>query len=124
MILVSLSGRPTRNSLRIVGDKGSLHVDLYHGFSVLERGAVSRRHKALRPFARSLRTLGAAGANLIARTARWEPAYPGLRELVKEFYGAVEGARPAPISAEESLDVARARDTVIRIMEAGNPRSP
>ena len=115
-LTVSLSGRPTRNSLRLVGEAGTVHVDLFHGYSVLERGAATRTHKATRPFALAAATLWAATVNMAARTARWEPAYPGLRELVRGFYRAVRNGGPAPISARETIEVAGARDAVMQLM--------
>lgn len=55
-ILVSLHGRPTRNTVRTIGERGSVEIDLYHGFAVLERGTVSRLRKVVRPFSRSAGT--------------------------------------------------------------------
>lgn len=112
-ILISLHGRPTRNTLRIIGERGSVEVDLYHGFAVLERGTVSRFRKVVRPFSRSAGTFLRGGANLVARAGRWEPAFPGLRELVREFYSAILGDAEAPIGADEALAVASARDDLL-----------
>lgn len=117
-LTVSLSGRPTRNSLRLVGEAGTVHVDLFHGYSVLERGAATPTRKALRPFALATATLRAATVNMAVRTTRWEPAYPGLRELVRGFYRAVRNGDAAPISARETIEVARARDAVMRRMNS------
>jgi predicted dehydrogenase len=111
-ILVSMAGRPTVNFFRVIGERGTAHADLFHGFSVLEPCAVSRTHKVLRPFAVSTRQLAAAGANLAGRMVRREPAYPGLRELVRRFYATVHGDAPNPISTTEILDVARAIERV------------
>ena len=109
-IAVSMSGRPPRNELRAVGEAGTLELDFFHGFGRLERGGASRRYKAFRPFARSLGTTTAAAANLGRRAARREPAYPGLRMLIERFYAAARTGAEAPISAEETMAVARARD--------------
>lgn len=108
-LLVSLSGRPTRNTLRLVGSKASAHVDLFHGFATREPGHVSRLRKATRPFTYSGATLVAAAANLGARALRREPAYPGLRALVQAFYRTLAEGGPPPVSAEEMRDVARTR---------------
>jgi predicted dehydrogenase len=109
-LLVSLGGRPTRNTLRLIGGGGSVHLDLFHGFAVAEPGAASRRHKILHPFALSGATAFGAARNLAVRAMRVELAYPGLRELVRRFYAAVRDGGPAPISAEETLAVATVRD--------------
>jgi predicted dehydrogenase len=115
-VLISLRGRPTTNVLRLTGEHGTIHVDLFHGFHVVERGAVSRMHKIARPFMLSTATLQAATANLVARAIRREVAYPGLRRLVGRFYAAALGQGQTPISSREILDVAMARDTLIGLL--------
>jgi predicted dehydrogenase len=115
-ILISMSGRPTRNTLRLIGEKGTVHCDLFHGFAVFEGGGVSRARKIAQPFVESGATLVTGAANLAARALRRESAYPGLRELVRRFYDAVQGRGPSPISAEETLAVAEARDALVALM--------
>jgi predicted dehydrogenase len=112
-LLVSAQGRPTANTLRVIGARGTFEADLFHGYAVLEGGAVSRERKIARPFIRSGQTLMAAGFNLAGRAARWELAYPGLRELIGRFYSAIRGEAPIPIAASEIADVAHARDALI-----------
>ena len=109
----SAHGRPTENVLRVVGTSASATADLFHGFAVRQRGAVSRRGKMARPFGLALSTLGSASANLARRAARRETAYPGLRELVQRFYAATSGHGPTPISSADITDIAVARDGII-----------
>lgn len=109
-LTISLRGRPPRNELRAVCERGTLELDFFHGFGYLERGGASRSYKVLRPFTISAHRAAAATANLGRRAARSEPAYPGLRKLIERFYGAVRTGSESPISAEETLAVARARD--------------
>jgi predicted dehydrogenase len=109
-LLISMGGRPTRNTLRLVGTGGTAHLDLFHGFATVESAAVSRARKVSRPFTHAGTTLAAATVNLVARTLRREPAYPGLRELIERFYRAVRSGGAPPITSEEALDVARTRD--------------
>jgi predicted dehydrogenase len=118
-VLISLSGRPTRNSLRLIGKRGTAHVDLFHGFCVLERGTVSRTRKIAHPFVRSGATLYSAAANLVSRIARSEPAYPGLRELMRSIYDSLRAQGKSPISASETLEVAVARDNIRAQMGQG-----
>jgi predicted dehydrogenase len=115
-IVVSMAGRPTTNSLRVIGARGTAHVDLFHGFAVIEGGGVSRARKILHPFALAAATSVAALANLSRRAMATESAYPGLRELVGAFYAAARGERPPPIAPGRVLDVARARDAILRHM--------
>lgn len=111
-ILISLSGRPTRNTLRVIAERGTAHVDLFHGFAVLEPGEVSRARKVTRPFARSAATLAAATSNLAGRALRRQPAYPGLWELVARFHQGVRRGSAGPIEPGEILDGARAWDAI------------
>jgi predicted dehydrogenase len=113
-LAISAHGRPTENALRVVGDGGSVRADLFHGFAVRHAAAVSRRAKIVQPFAVSARSFGGASANLVRRAARREPAYPGLRSLVRAFYAAIASGRPAPIAPEQTADVAAARDRLLR----------
>lgn len=112
-IVVSMAGRPTRNELRVLGTGGTLHADLFHGYAVLEPGAVSKVRKITRPFAFSAATTRAASVNLARRTFQREPAYPGLRTLIAEVYGFVRDGGTPPISHDECLAVARARDRLL-----------
>lgn len=115
-MLISLNGRPTVNTLRLIGKRGSAQVDLFHGFCVLEHGSVSRTQKIAHPFVQSSATLFSAATNLIARAVRNEPAYPGLRELIRRFYEALHAKGKPPISASETLVVAEARDSILAEM--------
>lgn len=117
-ILVSMAGRPTRNTLRIVCEAGTTHVDLFHGFCVIESGTVSRTRKLARPFLLTAATLGRATVNLAARAARGETAYPGLRELVRRFYAAIRGDGSPPVSPAETLAVAATHDALRTLLRS------
>jgi predicted dehydrogenase len=119
-IAISAHSRPTENVLRVLGSAGSATADLFHGFAVRHGGAVSRRTKTTQPFVVAGKTLGAASVNLARRALRRELAYPGLRELVRQFYAATRGEQPAPISPANVADVACARE---RILASLNPAS-
>ncbi len=112
-ILISTHGRPTRNSLRVTGDRATWHADLFHGFAFRDEGSVSRLSKFARPFAMAGRTLAAATDNAARRAMNAESAFPGLRELVARFYSAVRSGGTPPITVSDALDVAAARDTII-----------
>ncbi|MFL5620545.1 MAG: Gfo/Idh/MocA family protein [Gemmatimonadaceae bacterium] len=112
MLAVSMRARPTENSLILRCDGGTVRANLFHGYATIERGAASRIDKVGRPFVGSAQALSAAIGNLVGRAVRREPAYPGLRELVRRFHLACARQGPSPISVEESLDVTRARDSI------------
>jgi predicted dehydrogenase len=120
-IMVSMRARPTENSLTVRTDQGTVRANLFHGFATLERGTPSRLEKVGRPFAGAALVVGAAAGNLARRAMRGEPAYPGLRELVERFHRATTGESEPPITAAESIDVARARDALLRARELVRP---
>ena len=130
MLAVSMRARPTENSLTLRCDGGTIRANLFHGYATIERGTPSRMDKLGRPFVGSLLTLGAAMRNVGTRAARGETAYPGLRELVRRFHGACAGREPSPITVDESVDVARARDRISAVRRpptdrvASSPRDP
>ncbi|HKS05495.1 MAG TPA: Gfo/Idh/MocA family oxidoreductase [Gemmatimonadaceae bacterium] len=111
-ILISMSGRPTQNTARLIGEHGTVHLDFFHGFATFESPDVSRAHKIARPFTLGAKTLANAATNLATRALQREPAYPGLRELVSAFYSAARANTAPPISAEEAIDVAVAVEKI------------
>jgi predicted dehydrogenase len=113
-ILISMHGRPTTASLLLLGTRGTIHVDLFHGFCVIECGTVSRLQKILHPFQFAAQTFAAATGNLARRSWTAESAYPGLRELISSAYNAVRGVAPQPIPREEACTLARVRDEILR----------
>ena len=117
-IQVSTRGRPTVSALRVAGERRTADVDLFHGFVSFDEAELSRPGKIVHPFTSSARTLAAATVNLTRRAVRRESAFPGLRELVRRFYGAAKSHGSAPISRDESLDVAAARDAIIAAFRA------
>jgi len=48
-IAISMSTRPTRNEWEVRGTEATGRADLFHGFSVIDRGGASRTNKILRP---------------------------------------------------------------------------
>jgi hypothetical protein len=104
--------------LRVVADAGSVEADLFHGFAVRRSPSVSRSAKITQPFRNAGLEIVSASGNLARRAVRREPAYPGLRELVRLFYASVSNGSQSPISFSETLDVARARDVIMERMRA------
>ena len=113
-IFISMNSRPTLNNFQIYGAGGTIHIDLFHGYSILEAGKTSKTTKILHPFDFSLRNFPAAAFNLGRRSLKNETAYPGLRRLTAEFYRAVKDKTPPPISPADAINVARIRDILIQ----------
>ena len=121
-ISISMNSRPTENSFHLAGTDGTIHIDLFHGFSTFEPGTVSRTRKILHPFDLAIRTFAAAGSNLARRAVKREPAYPGLRSLIGEFYSSIRSASEPPIAPAEAIAIARTRDLLIARIGRGTER--
>jgi predicted dehydrogenase len=112
-IFISMQARPTVCAFRLIGSEGTIHVDMFHGYSFIEPGKVSRARKILHPFDLAMRKFSSATVNLGRRAVLRETAYPGLRRLVRSFYEAVQTKSPSPISRQDMLVVARVRDCLM-----------
>ncbi len=112
-VLISMRARPTRAEMWLAGARGSVEVDFFHGFAFAESGAVSRVRKVVRPYDVSARRMVAAARNLGHRALAGSPAYPGLNELVRALYRAIELGDSPPLSPESTTAVARARDRIL-----------
>lgn len=113
LIFVSMNARPTVNSLQIIGTNGTIHLDLFHDFALLDKGKVSKGRKILHPFDSAVKKFSAATFNLARRTVQFESAYPGLRRLVNNFYQTIREGTEPPISPAQAINIARIRDFLI-----------
>lgn len=121
-VVISMSGRPPRTHLEVTGERATGRADLFHGFAVMERGGAGRGWKLARPFLLPTAALAAAGWNLTVRAATREPAYPGLRELVRRFHAAALAGQTAPIPAEAVLAEAEVRERILSELSPGAPQ--
>lgn len=110
--VISTRGRPTSNMFRVIGGRGTVTLDLYHGFSFSEHLAPSRVSKLVRPFASSALQFAGALVNGARRVVKQETEFPGMRDLISRFYGSVTGRQCAPVTPEFAMDVAAARDAI------------
>lgn len=125
-VAFSLTARPTRNELIVTGTEATARADLFHGFTTVEAGNVSRAAKILAPFRTGAGLLLHAAANLARRAASGEPAYPGLLPLIRAFYASVRTEASPPIDLPELVEIAAASDEIVRCgaLRAGLPASP
>src|SRR5581483_939369 len=104
------------NAMRLVGTSGTMDVNLFHGFVLSQSGAVSWGRKVAQPFTYGAGLVAVAAGNLLLRAWRWEPAYPGLRSLVRRFYAAAACGGDPPISRAEVVAAARAYEQLTQLL--------
>ncbi|MEZ5499967.1 MAG: Gfo/Idh/MocA family oxidoreductase [Steroidobacteraceae bacterium] len=102
-IHVSATARPTVAAMTLRGTLATAYVDFFHGYLRLYPGASTRKDKILRPFRDAAGLIGTAGVNLALRGARGEPAYPGLKELIRDSYALMQ--TPASASGSHTRTV-------------------
>lgn len=112
-IYISMNARPTRCEMELFCANGRIVLNFFHGYALIEKGNVSRIQKLVQPFKYALNQLYVAGLNISKRSLSGEHAYPGLYNLIEKFYSSVENNTASPISAEEILNVAVARDNLV-----------
>ena len=112
-IAVSIRGRPPVNRMELIGERGTAHLNLFHGLMTVARGRSTRTGKVAQSRTSATAVVSTA-ANLIRRARQGEAAYPGLRALIEAFYLAATGQAPSPIPRDEALAVATACERVAR----------
>lgn len=109
-IAISMSSRPTRCELDLFCSGGRVYLNFFHGYAVIEKGGVSRFQKFVQPFKYSIQEFLQAGANAARRLVGGELAYPGLNAFLDSYYQSVVSGTAPPVSFEQALAVAKARD--------------
>ena len=107
-----MSSRPTRCELDLFCSGGRVYLNFFHGYAVIEKGGVSRFKKIFQPFKYSISEFLQAGANAARRLVGGEMAYPGLNAFLDLYYQSVVSSTAPPVSFEQALAVANARDNL------------
>ncbi|MEO8567364.1 MAG: Gfo/Idh/MocA family oxidoreductase [Betaproteobacteria bacterium] len=97
-ICISTRARPPRAEARVLSASGTLHLDFFHGYSVVQRARGGRIGKIMLPFEGAVVQSGGAARNLLRRTLAREPAYPGLATLIGAFFAAARQTGSPPFS--------------------------
>lgn len=113
-ISISMNARPTRCEMELFCSGGRIVLNFFHGYGVVEKGNVSRSQKLLQPFKYALNLFYIASANIVKRSLTGERAYPGLSGLIEAFYCSVKNSTISPISENEIINIAMARDDLVK----------
>jgi predicted dehydrogenase/nucleoside-diphosphate-sugar epimerase len=107
-LVVTLSGRPVENHVRLVGTNGSVNADYVRGTVQRAIGpGASGIDKALAPYRLARQLVGGTTVSLGRRILKRQKSYPGLVEMFEAFYGAIRGDCPAPMAPESILETVR-----------------
>ena len=92
---VTLEGRPIESYLKIVGTNGLLYADYVRGtLLVLPGPGVSAISKILNPYRQSWQTCSGTTRALFKRVFKKQKSYPGLCEIIGNFYAQVRSGLP------------------------------
>ena len=69
------------------------------------------------PFSDSIHQLFIAGINMVSRLYYREPAYPGLKNLLGEFYHCIEDGPEEPVPEGLSISQSQAREAFLDEMK-------
>ncbi|OLE37515.1 MAG: hypothetical protein AUG00_07950, partial [Candidatus Rokubacteria bacterium 13_1_20CM_2_70_7] len=99
-LFVSLRARPVASSLTLTGAQGTLTTDFVRSIVLgAANEGTTPLEKIANPFVEGGQLVWRSGGSL-ARRLLHRGDYPGLAELLEEFYGAVASHSPSPLSVD------------------------
>jgi predicted dehydrogenase/nucleoside-diphosphate-sugar epimerase len=104
LLLVTLNGRPIEQYQQLVGTTGSLRADYITGSVTRLTGTGTGPGILLTPYRRAMQTVSGATVGFSKLIFGRRTSYPGLTELIRQFYQSVKTGGPAPISPRSILD--------------------
>lgn len=115
---VSLRARPIASTLTVTGTRGSLTCDFVRSMVLgAENSGTQALEKILNPMVEGTQTITRTAAS-VARRLRAGGGYPGLTELIADFYRAVlDGGRP-PLTSAHLLRVTELFEHLVSRVEA------
>ncbi|MBX3703159.1 MAG: Gfo/Idh/MocA family oxidoreductase [Steroidobacteraceae bacterium] len=107
-LTVSLRARPVESWLRVMGTNGMVEADFVLGTIIRHPGpGASAPAVVLKPFSRAWQTGWGSFKAVLKLIYRRHRSYPGLAELLDEFYRSIREGRDPPTSPSEILDTVR-----------------
>ena len=104
-LYVTLEGRPIESYLKIVGTNGSVYSDFVRGTSSILAGpGTSGISKVINPYSQSWQTVAGTTRSLLKRVFRKQKSYPGLVEIIRDFYDSVMSGKPMDAAYEAILE--------------------
>jgi predicted dehydrogenase/nucleoside-diphosphate-sugar epimerase len=120
---VSLRARPIASSLTLLGTGGSLTCDFVRSIVLgTANTGTAPLEKIVNPIAEGAQLMWRTAASL-ARRIRTGIAYPGLRELIDEFYLAVARRSPSPVPSMHLMVVTEIFEQLVAELQRGARQS-
>lgn len=118
-LVVTLRARPIESYLRIMGTNGSVEADFVIGYVVRLLGpGASAPAVVLKPFSKAWQVGWGAFKGLLKLVFRRHKSYPGLAELLGQFYASIATDGRPPISGPEILDTVRLCEAISARLQA------
>jgi predicted dehydrogenase/nucleoside-diphosphate-sugar epimerase len=115
---VSLRARPVASSLTLTGTRGSLTCDFVRSIVLGSANpGTEALEKVLNPMSEGAQLLSRTASSVAARVCS-SGSYPGLVELIEEFYRAVETGGSSPVSSAHLLQVTDLFEQLVARIEA------
>ena len=115
---VSLRARPVASTLTVTGTRGSLTCDFVRSMLLgAGNSGTQALEKILNPMVEGAQTIARTSASVVRRL-RAGGGYPGLAELIAEFYRAILHEGPPPLSSTHLLSVTELFEHLVARVEA------
>jgi predicted dehydrogenase/nucleoside-diphosphate-sugar epimerase len=112
-LVVSVTGRPIENFVRVVGTNGTITGDFVRSVLVRHIGAgTSGIDKLLAPYQSARQMTIGTTRSMAHRFLSRKRSYPGLSEIFASFYSHILDDTPRPVSFESILDTVRVQELV------------
>lgn len=103
LLTVTLRGRPADSWVRVVGTRGTLHLDYNRELVLASLGIGSAIDKIVDPYHRAMVLMLGTTAGLARRVLKRQRSYPSLAEMFERFYSHIQQGTPAPVGRDEVL---------------------
>lgn len=110
---VTLRGRPVESYVRLTGTNGTLLADFVRGSVIKIPGPGASAISAIyNTYSRGVQNLWKPTVFFASMAFRKHKSYPGLAEIIKEFYANIETNSAFPISAQSTIATVALCETI------------
>ena len=104
-LIVTLEGRPIESYIKIVGTNGCLYADYVRG-TVMELPGPGKStiSKILNPYKQSRQIISETTKALFRRVFKKQKSYPGLVEIISNFYNSIQTGMPSTVSDSSIIE--------------------